>query len=63
MSLVLSATDESYERILKQCEESSAEVIEKFVEMRHYLDSLLSYWREFESCLTKVVQCSFIFAN
>uniref|UniRef100_A0A915B0W3 Calponin-homology (CH) domain-containing protein n=1 Tax=Parascaris univalens TaxID=6257 RepID=A0A915B0W3_PARUN len=48
------AADESYERILKQCEESSAEVIEKFVEMRHYLDSLLSYWREFESCLTKV---------
>ncbi|KHN86505.1 Nuclear anchorage protein 1 [Toxocara canis] len=45
---------ESYERSLKQCEESSAEVIERFAEMRHYLDSLLSNWREFESCYTKV---------
>ncbi|VDK44324.1 unnamed protein product, partial [Anisakis simplex] len=47
-------SDENYERTLKQCEESSAEVLEKFAEMRHYLESLLSYWREFESSLAKV---------
>ncbi|MFH4982146.1 hypothetical protein AB6A40_008855 [Gnathostoma spinigerum] len=53
--------DEDQRQVLANCEEVSKETVEKFRELRPYLESLLSYWKEFESSFAKVdsvIRCS-----
>uniref|UniRef100_A0A0N5ABU1 Calponin-homology (CH) domain-containing protein n=1 Tax=Syphacia muris TaxID=451379 RepID=A0A0N5ABU1_9BILA len=49
-----SVSDESKEWLLVKCKEASKECIKNFNEFGRYLDSLLTYWKEFELYTSKV---------